>query len=350
MAAPRFPILFITPSRIGDSVLCSGLIRSLVDNVPGARFTLVSSELAAPLFGEVPGLDRLIVLEKKPLGLHWHSLWREVNDREWGLVVDTRGSGLSNFLNRRRRAVRAAGGPAVHKVVEAARLLQLEADPPAPFLYTSAETEARAARLTAGRSPILAIGPAANWVGKMWPAERFAHVARNLLGAGGPLEGGRLMLLGGLADRALGQSLHGIVPKDRLIDLVGRATLLTSYAALKHARLLIGSDSGLMHMAAAAGAPTLGLFGPSDETLYAPWGPGGRTVRGPRSFADIRARDPGLNQEVCHMMELKVGTVTIAARALIAETARPALSSPESSAAPTPEPIREPVHPEGGLL
>ena len=52
-----------------------------------------------------------------------------------------------------------------------------------------------------------------------------------------------------------------------------------------------------MHLAAAAGAPTLGLFGPSDERLYAPVGrrtP--RVVRGPRDFEAIKAVDPGFNQ------------------------------------------------------
>jgi len=96
-----------------------------------------------------------------------------------------------------------------------------------------------------------------------------------------------------------------------------------SYAALKRARLFIGADSGLMHMAAAAGAPTLGLFGPSDERLYAPWGVNGRTVRGARSFEEIRAQDPQLNQQICHMMELRVDAVTAAARRLISDTEAP---------------------------
>src|SRR5205823_33932 len=164
----------------------------------------------------------------------------------------------------RRRAVHRPGGAPVHKVIEAARLLKIEDDPPGPFLYTSAETEARAEALTAGRGPILAIAPAANWIGKTWPVERFALVARELLGTGGALEGGRLMLLGGPRDREVARSLRSTVSQERLIDLVGRESLLVSYAALKRARLFIGGDSGLMHMAAAAGAPTLGLFGPSD--------------------------------------------------------------------------------------
>lgn len=320
MAPQGFSILFVGPSRIGDAVLASGLIRSLVDEVPGARLTIVASGLTAPIYAEVPGLRRVIVMEKRPLSSHWFALWNQVRDERWGLVVDLRGSALAGLIRRQRRAVHKPGGPRVHKVVEAARLLNLEDAPPSPYLYTSPEIEARADALTRGPSPILAIAPAANWVGKTWPAERFGLVARDLLGPRGPLAGGRLMLLGGPEDREIVASLRGAFPKDRLIDLAGREGLLTSYAAVKRARLFIGCDSGLMHIAAAAGAPTLGLFGPSDERLYAPWGPKARTVRGARSFEEIRAQDPRLNQQLCHMMELRVEAVLTAARALFADT------------------------------
>jgi ADP-heptose:LPS heptosyltransferase len=320
MAPHRFPILFITASRIGDAVLSSGLIRSLAAEIPGARFTIVASELTAPLFAEVPGLERIIVMEKRPLGRHWLDLWSDTRERKWGLVVDTRGSAISTFLRPRRRAVHKPGGPPVHKVIEAARLLKLEDAPPAPFIFVDPETDARAETLTAGEGPILAMAPAANWVGKTWPVERFNQVARDLLGPGGALQGGRLLVVGGPADREAALGMRGAATRGQLIDIAGRESLLVTFAALRRARLFIGGDSGLTHMAAAAGVPTLALFGPSDERLYAPWGPLGRTVRGPRSFEEIRAQDPHLNQALRHMMDLKVDTVLAAARALIAET------------------------------
>lgn len=320
MAITRFPILYIAPSRLGDAVLSSGLIRSLAEEIEGARFTVVASALAAPLFEDLPSLDTIIIMEKRPFGSHWINLWTRVKDKKWGLVVDLRGSGLAEALRPRRRAVHRSGGPAVHKVIEAARLLKLDDEPPAPFLFTSPETEAIAETLTRGEGPILAVAPSANWVGKTWPTERFSLAAREILGPQGPLAGGRLMLLGGPEDREAVASMRGAVPRDRQIDLVGRASLLVCYAALKRARLFIGNDSGLMHMAAAAGAPTLGLFGPSDEALYAPWGPKARTVRGARSFEEIRAQDPSLNQALCHMMELRVEAVTAAAQSLIADS------------------------------
>ena len=76
-----------------------------------------------------------------------------------------------------------------------------------------------------------------------------------------------------------------------------------------------------MHMAAAAGAPTIGLFGPSDERLYAPWGPHTKVVRGVRRLEEIREVDHDLSQALCHMMDLPVDWVTAAAKDLLAETA-----------------------------
>lgn len=321
MTTGAFPILFITANRIGDAVLASGLIRRLADEIPNARFTVVAGPLAAPLFAEVPNLERVIPFAKAKDGSHWFDLWRRVRLRRWGLVLDMRGSGLSRFLNTRRRAVyrRPAGEP-VHKVLEAARTLRIEDEPAAPFLYTSPEIEAYAAEITAGRGPILAMAPSANWLGKTWPLERFSQVAIRLLGTHGALEGGRLMVLGGPEDTKLVRGLLDAVPRERFINLVGRVDLLTAYACLKHARLFIGNDSGAMHLAAASGAPTLGLFGPSDERLYAPWGSNARVVRGPRNFEQIRAVDPKFSQALCHMMDLSVETVVKAAQGLLRET------------------------------
>ena len=164
------------------------------------------------------------------------------------------------------------------------------------------------------------MAPAANWVGKTWPLERFSRVAIRLLGSDGPMRGGRLMVLGGANERKTSQGLKDCVPRSRFIDLAGQVDLVTAFACLQCARLFVGNDSGTMHLAAAAGIPTLCLFGPSDARRYAAWGPNARLVRGGRSFEEIKALDPDLNQRVCHMMDLSVDRVYEAARALLAET------------------------------
>jgi len=324
MAEKPFPILFVTGTRIGDAILSSGLIKRLHDEIPNARFTVAAGPLATPLFEQVPGLERLIPMAKEKRSGHWFKLWTQVRGRRWGLVVDLRGSGLSRVLSSRKRAVyrRVPGAEPVHKVIEAARVLKVEDAPPDPYLYTSPEIEAAAAAyLGTGAGPILAVAPGANWVGKTWPAERFAEVATRLLSPDGPMAGGRLLIVGGTADKVAAQAIKYAVSRDRVIGEPGQLDLLTTYACLKQARLFIGNDSGAMHLAAAAGAPTLGLFGPSDDRLYGPWGPAARAVRGPRDFETFKRIDPDLSHAVGHMFDLRVETVLTAAKALLKDTA-----------------------------
>ena len=58
-------------------------------------------------------------------------------------------------------------------------------------------------------------------------------------------------------------------------------------AFLKKCKVFVGNDSGLMHMSAALGVPTLGLFGPSMPEHYGPWGPHARSVRSDISFKEL---------------------------------------------------------------
>jgi ADP-heptose:LPS heptosyltransferase len=336
MTGRPFPILFITSTRIGDAVLSSGLLKRLKDEIPRARFTIAAGALAAPLFRDTPDLDALIPVEKKSGGLHWVELWKRTRGTKWGLIVDLRGSGLSTTLSAKMRIVHRGtndGEGVVHKVVELARLLKAEGEPPAPHLFISEETDAEAEDFLDSHSgdngPILAVAPAANWVGKTWPAERFAVLTARLLGRDGPLPDGRLLLLGGPEDRLATEPIRRQMARRRVIDATGEVDLLVAAALLKRARLFVGNDSGLMHMAAAVGAPTLGLFGPSDERRYGPWGPHARALRGPRPFESYLQADPQLNQSIAHMSDLSVERVYGAAVQLIADTGGLDLEEPE---------------------
>jgi heptosyltransferase III len=121
--------------------------------------------------------------------------------------------------------------------------------------------------------PVLAIGPAANWRGKEWRAERFAELAQRLTSPDGILPGARVVVLAAPHERKQATPVIEALPAPRCIDLVGKVDLLTAAAVLRRCALFVGNDTGLMHLAAAAGTPTLGLFGPSPIEQYAPWGP-----------------------------------------------------------------------------
>jgi ADP-heptose:LPS heptosyltransferase len=318
MAGP-FPILFITSNSLHEAVLTSGLIKRLYDEIDYARFTIAGGPEVEPLFREMPRCDGFIPVGKLPWGLHWLRLWVQVRGRPWGLVADTRGSRIARFLTAKKRAVlpQPSGKP-LHLVQETSKILKLEDEPPAPFLFTSEETERRAETLLGQGPPILALGPGAEWVGKTWPAERFSQIAARLLGPDGQLEGGRLLIFGSEADREAAHTVRSSVPRERVIDLTGKTDLLTAYACLKRVRLFIGNDTPLMHLAAAAGAPAIGLFGPSDDRRFGPWGAKAKALRGPRSYEDFLRLDPRLDQAINHMLDLPVETVLKAAVKLIA--------------------------------
>ncbi|MBB4799729.1 ADP-heptose:LPS heptosyltransferase [Brevundimonas bullata] len=314
----RFPILYIAEADAEDAVLSSGALAHLVEAIPQATFTVVGSAASAPLFADLPRLERLIVLDRDGRW-DWIALWNQVRETHWGLVVDMRGSTLSGKLRRQKRAVKGKVLPDVHLVEQAARVLQLD-EIPAPKLFVGRDTqEAADALIPPGDGPILAIGPGVDWIGKRWPADRYAKVALSLLGEGGPLAGGRLMIVGEEADRDAAHSIRFAVKRERVIELQGRLTRLQTVAALSRADFYIGGDSLWTQLAVAAGVPAVGVFGPSDEALRRPWT--GVAVRGPRSLQEFIDMDPRLNQHIQHMMDLPYERVLKASKKLLAQLA-----------------------------
>jgi len=268
-------ILFVTATRIGDAVLSTGLLAYVIERFPGARLTIAAGPVAAPLFAAVPGIERLIVVRKQRGGLHWLALYARTASRRWDLVIDLRGSLLAWLLRAGERRVMAKGDAGEHRVRQLGHLFGLD-PPPSPVLWTAPHHERAADALLPPGAPVLAIGPAANWRGKQWRPERFAELARRLTAAGGPLPGARIAVLAAAHERAQAMPLLSAMPAARVpgevIDLVGRTDLLTAAAVLRRCAMFIGNDTGLMHIAAASGTPTLGLFGPSPVAQYAPWG------------------------------------------------------------------------------
>lgn len=314
--ASRFPILYIAEADPEDAVLSSGVLAYLVEAMPTASFTVVGSPLSAPLFADTPRLDRTLVLEREGK-LEWLTLWSQLRARSWGLVVDMRGSALSGKLKRQKRAVRGEGEAGVHAVELAARVLQLD-DVPPPRLFLSDGTKAAADGLIPlADGPILAVAPGADWMGKQWPPERFAKVATALLAEGGPLAGGRLMIVGDDGDRDAAHTVRFAVKRDRVIELQGKLAPLQTAAALSRATLFLGADSLWTQLAVAAGVPTVAAFGPSDDAERGPWG--GIAVRGPRTVDEFRKIDPNLNQAILHMNDLPADRVLRAATKLLAE-------------------------------
>jgi len=280
-------LLFVTSTRVGDAVLSSGILDHLIGASPGCRVTVACGPAAAPLFAATPGLERIVVLEKMALSLHWLALWATCVATVWDVIVDLRNAPPTLLLATRRRYRIRRSREAVHRVIKMAEVVGLAENPPAPRLWTSGAHRSAAAHLVKEGPPVLAIGPTANWIAKTWPADCFARLAERLTGPAGILPGGRVALFGRADERPSAVCLIDAIPAERRIDLIGRLDLIEVFACLERCAFYVGNDSGLMHLAAAAGIPTLGLFGPSPEAMYAPWGPLADVVRPDTAYEEI---------------------------------------------------------------
>ena len=277
--------MFVTATRIGDAVLSTGLLSHLLERHSDAGVTVACGAPAAPLFTSVPNLDRLVVIRKKRLKLHWLALWANCLGPRWDVVVDLRSSGLAWFLPAAERRVKRVRGSSMHRIEELAGVLGLD-DPPSPKIWSAPEYVDEAARLIPDGGPILMLGPTANWAAKEWRLERFVSLVRKLTASDGPFPGARVAALGSRDERARAKPLIDAVPDAQFIDLFGLG-LLASYECIRRCDMFIGNDSGLMHLSAASGVPTLGLFGPTRDWHYRPWGPHAAVVRTQESYEDL---------------------------------------------------------------
>ncbi len=278
-------ILFITATRIGDAVLSTGLLDHLIRQHPQARIVIACGPAAEGVFARMPGRAWTIVLTKRRFRLHWLQLWQEVGTQRWDLVVDLRGSAFAFLVRAKRRLVMRGGRQPGPRTVHLGALMGLD-PPPLPVAWFNAADRARAAALLPGEGLWIALGPTANWDRKVWPAERFVALFEALTAPGQPLAGARAAILGGPGAQEAAMAAPVLAALgDRAVDLVGRISLPEAAAVLARAALFTGNDSGLMHLSAATGTPTLGLFGPSRVEEYAPTGRRTATAIAPGSPA-----------------------------------------------------------------
>jgi heptosyltransferase-3 len=153
-------ILFVTATRIGDAVLTTGLLSHLIERYSRVQLTIATGPAASPLFQAVPGLERLVVVEKRRWSSHWLPFYFTVVDRRWDLVVDLRGSALAWLLRASKRRVMAKGDAREHRVQQLGRLFNLD-PPPSPRLWTAPHHERAAGGLISSGARV--------FVSQCWP-------------------------------------------------------------------------------------------------------------------------------------------------------------------------------------
>ena len=281
-------ILFISNTRIGDAILSTGILNHLLTKHPHAQFTIACGEVAAPLFKFFPNLHHLYIIKKEPHNKHWLKLWKHCRKTHWHTIVDLRHSGLALLLRAQHRywkKPRISINP--HRQWQNASLLKLSSPPPLT-LWTSSDAKRFAKKhlnIIVDKRPIIAIAPAANWHAKTWPIENFIALIQNIMNSHGPLKNARFAISAAPSEYDGIKKLFSTAPLSRFINLIHDISLLEVIECFKYCTLFIGNDSGLMHLACASGIPTIGLFGPTRDDLYAPIGQQCAVVRTPESYA-----------------------------------------------------------------
>jgi ADP-heptose:LPS heptosyltransferase len=308
-------LLVIKLASIGDLLLATPALRALRETYPQARIDLLVTPGSADLLAGWEIVDEIIVLDKylfdspkqvltDPLRLRrLFPLWQRLRSAHYDavlllhhltlpfgrlkhqLLVRATGArwrvGLDNghgwFLNVRVKdegfgamheadynlAIAAAVGahtsdrrlivPLSEAEREQARYLLYMDEAPDPFMR-----------------PIIAMHPGSGGysTARRWAPERFAALADTLYRE----VGGQLVLLGGPEERELHQHILSLLRSGvPARSFAGKGSVKVTTAVLEQVDLFIGNDAGVMHLAAAAGTPTVAIFGLSNHRAWGPY-------------------------------------------------------------------------------
>ena len=295
-------VLIRANNWIGDVVMISPAVRALRAHFRGARIAIVAKSWVLETLTGDPFYDDLI--EYDSAGAHRGlggrlrlaaALRRERFDLavlfqkafeaaalaflaavryRVGYATDRRSLFLTHALDPPREDTHH-----VEAFLGIARALGCRIDDPFPSFHLREDDRRQArtlladARLT-GHSPLLALHPGASKEPRAWHPERFADLGRRLAGR----YGARVVLLGSAAEHdRLRQIAAGMPSGCAFVPGPGLSIKVTG-ALLESCHLFVGNDSGPMHVAAALGVPTIGIFGPGTPRRTAPIGSRGRVI------------------------------------------------------------------------
>ena len=291
-ATNRSPILLVPYMWIGDFVRCHTVIQLIRARFPDRPVDTLATTLTAPLADYMPGLRQALIVDlpRKTLALDRQvALAKRLKAQGYGTALvmpRTWKAALAPFIAKipeRTGFVGEArffllndlrtGERALPRMVERCATLALPAGAtlptslPAPALKVPpAEAVAWRSRrgLGAETRPVVALAPGAVGPSKRWPSTSYAVLCRRLLA-----DGFAVWVLGGPDEKALAAE---IVAGTDARDLTGR-DLRDAILALSCAAVAVSNDSGLLHVAAALGTPTIGIFGPTSPWHWAPLNP-----------------------------------------------------------------------------
>jgi len=260
-------ILFIGPTRIGDTILASSIINFLIDQNKKSKFTVITSPFSKDLYEKMPNLEKIIVINKKKYGLHWLNIWRSCIFKKWDLVVDLRSSIIAYLLITKSRKI-FKGNDNFHKIIQFTNFLKTSKKI-SPLIWSDFTDEVESNNKIKNEGPFIAVAPYSNWRQKDWSIEKYIELFKNDF-----FKNYTLILTGISKDIPNIEKFNKLMndPSLSIINLFDWGNLRNMIPIFKKCNFFIGSDSGLMHLAASTKCKTFALFGPTNEIVYGPWG------------------------------------------------------------------------------
>jgi heptosyltransferase-2 len=303
------PILIVPYMWIGDFVRGHSVVKLLREQYPERPVDLLSSSLCAPLAEFMPGVRKAIVFDlprgSLPLA-RYRELAKRLRAEHYGqalIMLRTWKSALApwlagipkrtGFLGEMRFLLindMRGGERTLPRMIDRMGTLALPADTaprtqwPLPEIRVEPDDVAkwRATQgLTHDKRRVVALAPGAVGAGKAWPVAHYASLARNLAA-----DGHAIWVLGGPNETPLAAEIVA-AGGNAVRDLTG-ADLRNAIVALAAADAAVANDSGLMHIAAAIGTPTVAIFGPTSPAQWAPLNPLAAILEPPGNVAAER--------------------------------------------------------------
>jgi 3-deoxy-D-manno-octulosonic-acid transferase/heptosyltransferase-1 len=306
-------ILIVKLSAIGDVVHTLPLLEVLRKNFPSARIDWVVEEEAGQLIEGHEGIDHVIISHRKSwqkrlLKLREQSaalkeivrFLKELRSHEYDLVIDLHGlfkSGILTGISRGKRKMGFTGGREGSSLFLTEKPYYVDYDQHALDRYLKGADYLKCSKDSwKGKIPIsrsdketvdtfireyglkdekfLAINPMARWETKLWEPSKFSMLADRVqkeLCC-------KVIFTGSKQDRgSIDKIIHGMSKKP--INLTGRTSLKELAYLYSKCALLITTDTGPMHIAAAMGCPVVALFGPTAPWRTGPYGKVHRVIR-----------------------------------------------------------------------
>ncbi len=275
-------VFVIRAGALGDSVLTLPLIRSINRELPGRKISVIGSYPMCALVKNSPSADFVYSIEEPSFssfftGGSLSPFWvRRLEKAEFvfDLIEDeVLLKNLKRVCPGRVFAVSGigAGGHAADTILSVLAGAGIESEAFIPEVYIPQEDKDFAADFFKSKNlpgeKTAVIHPGSGSKKKNWPAEKFAAVARKLIE---DLEM-KIILSEGEADEAAAEGFMKHFREDEIVS-VKNLPLKKLAAILEKCRLYTGNDSGVSHLAAAAGAPCVCVFGPTDPGIWSPRG------------------------------------------------------------------------------